>query len=226
MGCKCFIPRTSSAYLCQRGHGRELRQPWAFLYIFPHVTEFLRLLLLSQQRARDDKCCHPCVTSSLHIQGTNPALYLLYLSLPIPCWFLCMHVCVSPLHGLRGACQGHRASIHTCSFVDIPAQRRKRQAADAGAASSFETGPSGAREEPPPGQLGSAGAFGHCPPAPVPCRAAGSHSCATMEAQQAPLGTKPNLRDTGAEKALPKKDTVKSSWMPCVRGYPICPPAV
>lgn len=76
-----------------------MRQPWAFLYIFPHVTEFLRLLLLPQHRARDDKYCHPCVTSSLHIQGTNPALYLLYLSLPIPCWFLCMHVCVPPSMG-------------------------------------------------------------------------------------------------------------------------------
>lgn len=166
--------------------------------------------------------CYLLLAHPRHQPSFVPAVPVAAHSLLVP-----VYVCVCPpLHGLRGACQGHRASIHTCFFVDIRAQRRKRRAADAGAASSFETGPSGAREEPPPGQLGSAGAFGHCPPAPVPCRAAGSHSCATMEAQQAPLGTKPNLRDTGAEKALPKKDTVKSSWMPCVRGYPICPPAV
>lgn len=71
--------------------------------------------------------------------------------------------------------------------------------------------PSGAREEPPTGQVGSA--FGHCPRS----GAAGSHSRATMEAQQAPLGTKPNLRDTGAEKALPKKMQSKALGCPVSR---------
>lgn len=94
-GCRCFIPRTSSSWLCQRGHGREWRQSWAFLYIFPHVTEFLRFLLLLQHRARDDKCCHPCVTPSLHIQPS------FVLAVPV----LCMCAC-PPLHALRDACQG------------------------------------------------------------------------------------------------------------------------
>lgn len=39
----------------------------------------------------------------------------------------------------------------------------------------------------------------------------------TKETQRAPLGTKPNLRDTRLRKLFLKKDTVKSSRMPRVR---------
>lgn len=149
------LPLLGVLVLCTRdqlqtGHGREWRHSWAFLYTFPHATEFLRLLLLLQHRARDAKCCHPCAASSLHIQGTNP--YLVYLP---------GAVCVSPLCGLRDACQGHRASIHPCSFVDIQAQSRKPRAADVGTASSLEIGV--------PLEHGGAAHgtgrehFGHCP---------------------------------------------------------------
>lgn len=114
-------------------------------------------------------------------------------------------------------------SIHPRSFVDMRAERRKARAADVGTGSSLEIRVPPGTAEPPTGRSGAPWGI---VPAAGPARAAGSHSRATMEARQAPQGTKPNLRDTGAEKALPKKGAVKSSWMPCVRGYPIRPPAV
>lgn len=97
----------------------------------------------------------------------------------------------------------------------IPALSRTSEYRRASAGEQLSApGPSGPRDEPPGGPVGSTGAFRHCPTAPGPSRAAGSHSCATKERQQAPLGTKPNLRDTGLRKLFLKKPQSKALGCP------------
>lgn len=145
---------------------------------------------------------------------SNPALYLLYLSCA------CVRVPLSMRSGTLA--KGFQPS--SLLFCGHPSREEKASGSRCRHRLLIRAqNPSGAGRS---CARGSSGAPLGIVPAPVPCRAAGSHSRATMQAQRAPLGTKPNLRDTGAEKALPKKDAVKSSWMACVRGHPICPPAV
>lgn len=137
----------------------------------------------------------------------HPHLYMMITIRPSTC------VCVShPLH-LHAHAQGMLAK--GAGLPSIPALSRTSEYRRASAGEQLSApGPSGPRDEPPGGPVRSAGAFRHCPTAPGPSRAAGSHSCATKERQQAPLGTKPNLRDTGLRKLFLKKPQSKALGCP------------
>lgn len=103
------LPLLGVLVLCTRdqlqtGHGREWRRSWAFLYTFPHATEFLRLLLLLQHRARDAKSSLCCLLLAHPRHQPVPGV-------PVPC-----SVCVPPLwaQGCLPRTQGFHPSLLFC----------------------------------------------------------------------------------------------------------------
>lgn len=199
MGSPIFLVAVGALYpepafpWCQRVCGREWRQSWAFLYIFPHVTEFLRLLLLLQHGA------------SVVILVLPPSLTS---KAPTQLCTCPVFVCVSLSMGSGMLAKGTGLPSIQPS---IPALLWTPELGGESSGQQMSAQPPHQSSE---SLWSRSGAPSGIVPAPV---RAGSHSCTTMEAQQAPLGTKPNLRDTRAEKALPKKMQSKAPGCPVSR---------
>lgn len=147
------MPRTSSAWPCQRACGRKQRQPWALLCIFPLIAEFLRLLLLLQHIARDDKMVSLCCLLLAHARH-KPRFVR---GVPVTIHSLVVHVyaCVSPS---PSPSMGSGILAKGTGLPSIPAllwtseyRRESAWEADVDTTSSLEISPSGPQEETPIG---------------------------------------------------------------------------